>query len=57
MNVIREKVRRFGSLPLCEGAVEEPSDDGEVLALIVGGQDDRVLVAGVLGSHGEWICR
>lgn len=57
MNVIREKVRRFGSLPLCEGAVEEPSDDGEVLALVVGGQDDRVLVAGVLGSHGEWICR
>lgn len=35
-----------GSLPLGEGAVEEPGDDGEVLALVVGGQDDRVLLLG-----------
>lgn len=40
------------SLPLCESAVEKPGDDREVLALVVRGQDDRVLVAG-LGSHFE----
>ena len=33
-----------------EGLLEQPNDDREVLALVVGRQDDRVLVAG-LGSH------
>lgn len=43
----------WGCIPLCEGAVKEPGDDGEVLALVVGGQDDRVLVVSrsVLGRH------
>lgn len=31
-------------LLLCESLVEQPDDDGEVLALVVGREEDRVLV-------------
>lgn len=34
---------------LGKGPLDQPNDDREVLALIVGRQDDRVLVLG--GSH------
>ena len=44
-----------GDILLGKGAVEQPGDDGEVLALIEGRQDDRVhILAGSLGgSHAD----
>lgn len=39
----------YGCLLLGKGAVEQPDDDRQVLALIVSGQDHRVLVA--FGCH------
>lgn len=35
-----------GEVLLGEGAVQEPDDDGQVAALIVGGDNDGVLVCG-----------
>jgi hypothetical protein len=40
---------------LSEGTVQQPSDDREVLALVVGRQDNRVLVS--LGSHDGRNCK
>ena len=44
-----------GKVLFAKGAFQEPDDDGEVLALVVGRQDDRVLVFG--GAHCEkcWV--
>lgn len=35
-------------LLFCKGAIQQPCHDGEVFPLIVGGQDDRVLVLSAL---------
>ena len=37
---------------LCEGAVQEPGDDREILALIESGKNDRVDI-----FLGGWFCR
>lgn len=44
-----------GDILLAKGAVEQPGDDGEVLAFIEGRQDDRVhiLAGGLGGSHDD----
>lgn len=48
-----------GDVLLGEGAVEEPGDDGEVLALVEGGEDHRVgvlFLGGFGGRHGDAVC-
>jgi len=40
------KEGQFGNLLLSEGAVQQPGDNREVAALIVGRKEDRVLVLG-----------
>ena len=44
---------KLGDILLGKGAVEQPGDDGEVLTLIEGRQDDRIhiLAGGLCGSH------
>lgn len=37
-------MREVGCLLLGEGAVQQPSDDGQVVTLVVGREDDGVLV-------------
>lgn len=47
-----QRARIGTNILLCEGAIKEPGDDGEVTALIVGWEEDRVLVASLrLGRH------
>ena len=43
----RKRIRR--RILLAKGAVEEPGDDRQVAALVVGREDNRVFIA--LGSH------
>lgn len=43
-------------LPFRKGAVQQPGNDGQVLALIVRRKDHRVLVKGLFGDghHASW---
>lgn len=42
-------------LLFCKGLCDEPGDDGEVLAFVVGGEEDGVFVLG--GRHdGSLLC-
>lgn len=43
--------RTGAGLLVGEGLVEQPGDDGQIAALVVGGQEHRVLVLGLLGRH------
>ena len=40
----KEVLRVRGDILLCESAVKQPGDDGQVAALIVGWENDRVFV-------------
>lgn len=42
--VFKEALRVRGDILLCESAVKQPGDDGEVAALIVGWENDGVFV-------------
>ena len=52
-----ERMQNQLDLLLCESAVQQPGHNGEVLALVVRRQDDRVLVIGALcRGHDVFVC-
>jgi hypothetical protein len=50
---VYEGLGRWSSVLLFEGLLEEPDDDGQVAAFVVGGEQDGVFVA---DCHGGRLC-